>query len=448
MKFELNKIIEGLSNTTGETFYNTLALKLNECIGADYIFICKLNEQKDTAQTLTMVAKGEVRPNITYSLIGTPCANVSCDVVSCYPKNVQNEFPDDDYFKVLGIDGYLGTPLKDSNGNVFGLLIALFEREIVDAADIQALFQLFSGRVSAEIERTEAANDLQALNASLEAQVSSRTLELEEAMQSLKDTMSALTEQAKMASLGQLVAGISHEVNTPLGVAILANSVATNHAQTILEKIEAGKLSKSMLVSLSEDIVAGNESVQHNLHRAAELISSFKQVSIDKNIDHMAGVDLSFSLEALVKSLQPETEKRKISLQIDCPQTCIVRTWPSDIAQVASNIIMNSLVHGFPEGHHNGQAKITVELTQLEEVISLVIADNGIGMSEAVVKNIFDPFFTTKRGSGGTGLGLNIVYNIVKEKLEGELEVESKVGVGSQFRVKFKAEQLESVTQG
>jgi signal transduction histidine kinase len=268
-------------------------------------------------------------------------------------------------------------------------------------------------------------------------------------MQSLKDTMSALTEQAKMASLGQLVAGISHEVNTPLGVAILANSVATNHAQTILEKVEAGKLSKSMLVSLSEDIVAGNESVQHNLHRAAELISSFKQVSIDKNIDHMAGVDLSFSLEALIKSLQPETEKHKILLQIDCPHTCIVRTWPSDITQVASNIIMNSLVHGFPEGHQgNGRAKITVELTQLEDVISLVIADNGIGMSEAVVKNIFDPFFTTKRGSGGTGLGLNIVYNIVKEKLEGELEVESEVGMGSQFRVKFKAEQLESVTQG
>jgi signal transduction histidine kinase len=303
--------------------------------------------------------------------------------------------------------------------------------------------------VSAEIERTEAANDLQALNASLEAQVSRRTQELEEAMQSLKDTMSALTEQAKMASLGQLVAGISHEVNTPLGVAILANSVATNHAQTILEKIEAGKLSKSMLVSLSEDIVAGNESVQHNLHRAAELISSFKQVSIDKNIDHMAGVDLSFSLEALVKSLQPETEKRKISLQINCPLTCIVRTWPSDITQVASNIIMNSLVHGFPQGHlGSGQAKIAVELTQREDVITLVITDNGIGMSEAVIKNIFDPFFTTKRGSGGTGLGLNIVYNIVKEKLEGELEVESEVGVGSRFRVEFKAEKLENVTQG
>jgi len=438
MKFDLDKIIKGLSNTTGEVFFDTLCLNLHECIDADYTIIARLNDAKNAATTLTMVAKGELADSLTYSLKGTPCEDVCNDALCCFPTDIQTFYPDDAMFADLNIDGYIGTPLKDSTGDVFGLLLALFEQETSFPDDILALFELFSGRVSAEIERTEAAADLQLLNESLEKQVQQRTSELQDAMHTLKETMTALADQAKMASLGQLVAGISHEINTPLGVAILANSTVSRYAQQIIEKINTAQLSKPQLLELTQYIAEGNESVQHNLQRASDLITNFKKVSIDKNTDEIMAVDLSVSIASLIKSMQPEALERHIDIVFTCPKHCVVETWPSDISQITSNLVMNSLVHAFPKEQQSSEPPyVNIVLAQNGDRITLTVRDNGIGIAENIINNIFDPFFTTKRGSGGTGLGLNIVYNIVKEKLEGDLAVKSEMGGGSQFIVTF-----------
>jgi len=438
MKFELEKIIAGLSNTTGEVYFNTLSLNLNECINADYTIIARLNQDRTAATTLAMVAKGSLAASLTYSLTGTPCADVCNEALCCFPTDVQKFYPDDKLFEELNIEGYIGTPLKDSKGDVFGLLLALFEEETPFPNDILALFELFSGRVSAEIERTEAATDLLNLNASLEKQVVERTSELQSAMDTLSETMTALADQAKMASLGQLVAGISHEINTPLGVAILANSTVDKHIKQIITQIDSGKLSKSQLLDLSRSIVQGNQSVQHNLQRAADLIRNFKKVSIDKNTDEVVSVDLSQSLSSLIQSMIPEGHERNVEISLSCPDICVVQTWPSDVSQVVSNLVINALIHAFPKEHNlDYPANIDVVLTKQPKQLTLIVKDNGIGIEDKIIKNIFDPFFTTKRGSGGTGLGLNIAYNIVKEKLDGELTVDSKMGSGCEFMVKF-----------
>ena len=355
------------------------------------------------------------------------------------------------FSKTLNIEGYIGTPLRDSDGDVSGILLALFESETGFPDDILALFELFSGRISAEIERTEAARELERLNSSLEEQVSVRTAELHNAMQTLNDTMQALAEQQKMASLGQLVAGISHEVNTPLGVAILANSVISQRIETTVEQLSGGNLSKIALQEACADIVRSSTAVQHNLARAAELISQFKQVAEEHNADAAAEVDLSRLLQTLLQSLRSRADEQGVVLSLDCPEHCLVTTWAGDIQQIASNIIVNALQHGFVSNElvsnelvsnelvtDDFRAEIQVSLQRDDDLIRLDIRDNGVGIDAAIIKNIFDPFFTTCRSSGA-GLGLHIVYNRVKEKLGGELNVSSESGRGCCFSICFSA---------
>ena len=174
----LAQIIKSLKSSYGSDFFDSLTLQLHQLIGADYTFIAKLDKARYVSQTISLVAKGNKADNFEYSLTDTPCADVSDNSVCIYPRDICALYPNDQLLIDMKIDGYLGAPLHDSNGDVMGLIVALYETEITNGDEVVALFELFSGRISAEIEREDKELQLKYLNNSLEDKVNRRTQEL------------------------------------------------------------------------------------------------------------------------------------------------------------------------------------------------------------------------------------------------------------------------------
>jgi two-component system, NtrC family, sensor kinase len=179
MDFPLSEIIQGLSNTCGKEFYRRITLNLHNVIGADYTFIARLDRTRYTSKTLCLVAHGEVADNFEYSLDDTPCADVGDNSLCLYPNDITHFFPKDQLLIDMKIKGYVGSPLRNSDGSIFGLVVGLFEQEIPSVDDVSALFEIFSGRISVEIERTEQQCLLKEYNENLESLVEDRTKELQ-----------------------------------------------------------------------------------------------------------------------------------------------------------------------------------------------------------------------------------------------------------------------------
>ncbi|MGL5256866.1 MAG: sensor histidine kinase [Proteocatella sp.] len=243
-----------------------------------------------------------------------------------------------------------------------------------------------------------------------------------------------LVEKEKMASLGNLVAGISHEINTPLGIAISAVSFLENIQENFLEKVQNQTLTKKELLNHLEKIDETTFILTSNLNRASELVKSFKAISINQNIDDIVLLNLKNYLDTIFVSLKHEYKNKGHIIEIECDENLMLYTRPGAISQIITNLFMNSLIHGFEEGE-SGIIHIIVK----EEVdtISIIYEDNGKGMTKEVLSRIYEPFFTTNRDNGGSGLGLNIVYNLVKHQLLGSIYAESEVGKFSRFTIKI-----------
>jgi signal transduction histidine kinase len=276
----------------------------------------------------------------------------------------------------------------------------------------------------------------------LEHKVAARTAELREAKEGaeralaqLQSTRKQLLEADKMASLGQLVAGVSHEVNTPLGIAVTASSHLTERSATLEKRLARGELSQSELASYLSETREAGAMIERNLERAAHLIRSFKQVSVDRTSDGRRRFDLATQIAELIESLRLSWKRRPVRLTIDCPTGILLDSFPGALGQVITNLIQNALLHGFAAdqpGHIHIQAR-EVDTASVE----LVFEDDGAGLDAATLARIFDPFFTTKRNQGGTGLGLNIVYNLVAQKLGGEIDAWSEPGRGLRLTLRL-----------
>ncbi|WP_088330659.1 sensor histidine kinase [Lacimicrobium sp. SS2-24] len=253
----------------------------------------------------------------------------------------------------------------------------------------------------------------------LEALVDERTKELQQ-------TQKDMIEQEKMASLGGLVAGVAHEINTPMGIALTAASGLNEFTHKLMHKLDANQLSRKDLSQYAEQVKESNRLILTSLERARVLVSSFKQVAVDQTSEQRRTFDLKDFLEDLQHSMHP-VYKQHHQLHLDCPSGIELDTYPGALFQVLSNLINNSVVHGFREGE-NGEMRI--EATQEENDVVLVYTDNGKGMDNEVLKKAFDPFFTTRRGHGGSGLGLHLVYNFVTQLLGGVINLHSKPGQG------------------
>ncbi len=432
----LSNIIAELTNTSGDEFFNTLTLQLDKVIHADYTFIARFDEQNYSARTISLVAKGEVAENIEYSLKNTPCQDVYGDTTCVYPSGICQLFPEDELLVEMQIEGYIGAPLYSSVGKVIGLVVAMYEQPIEKKELIQSLFELFSGRISAEIERVEYEQELKSLNNSLEDQVELRTKELSDALANLKATQERMVEQERLASLGALVAGVAHEINTPLGIAMLSGTNITDIAESLSKKLEAKTLSQKDLSHGLADISESGESLVHNLRRAAELIANFKQVSAERKITDYAELNLKEWLDTQLSSLCPLMVQGDIQIQASLPeQPVFLTTCPTKLSQVLINIAQNAAMHAYDQSYSKEQRVLDIKVKEQQDKVVIVFEDYGLGMAKEVSAKVFDPFFTTKRNAGGTGLGLSIVHSIVKGTLQGDLSVESELGKGTRFTI-------------
>ncbi|MEN3031681.1 HAMP domain-containing sensor histidine kinase [Chromobacterium amazonense] len=258
----------------------------------------------------------------------------------------------------------------------------------------------------------------------------------QQAYSQLIATQETLVEAEKMASLGSLVAGVAHEINTPVGITLTAAShlgTATSH---ITGKLESGNVKKSDFQSYLETAQECCELILANSERAANLIHSFKQVAVDQTSEARRSFHLHDYLNEVITSLKPRFKHTKVNIDIQCEEDILLDSYPGALAQVLTNLVVNALIHGYESGEIAGVILIEAHRHD-DQHVSLAISDNGKGIAAENLGRIFDPFFTTRRGSGGSGLGLNIVYNIVRQRLGGNIEVHSELGQGTRFKLEM-----------
>lgn len=297
-------------------------------------------------------------------------------------------------------------------------------------ADGKILFLLAEGREITELRTAQ--NQLRDLNRDLEEKVGERTKELKNSIRRLENAQNQLIQSEKMAALGDLVAGVAHEINTPVGISVTSISYLEEKLKEIDRKVAAGELRKSDFDKFLGVAREATKSSMLNLHRAAELIGNFKQVAADQASGQKRTIYLGKYIDEILLSLRSKYKRTKHQIHVNCPEDLQLNTYPGAFMQIFSNLIINSLLHGF-EGIEMGNIDIGVEVT--DENVVVRYTDDGKGMSETNLGKVFEPFFTTKRGDGGTGLGMSIVYNLVTSRLGGTISCSSEEGQGTAFTI-------------
>ena len=268
----------------------------------------------------------------------------------------------------------------------------------------------------------------------LEQLVLERTKELSNALESLKSAQDHLIESEKMASLGELVAGIAHEINTPIGVGVTASSHLAGETNALASKYESGEVTQQDFEAYIETARESTSLILSNLERASDLILNFKQVAVDQSHEEKRDIALLNYIQSVLKSLSPRLKQGGHTVVIEGDKELNVLSYPGAIAQIITNFVTNSLVHAFEKGQ---SGLIEVIVTKNKDLAEIHYRDNGKGMDESVIDNVFQPFYTTKRNNGGTGLGMSIVFNIISQKLNGSIDVESKPDKGTWFTLSF-----------
>jgi signal transduction histidine kinase len=257
----------------------------------------------------------------------------------------------------------------------------------------------------------------------------------ESTLAQLKEAQDGLVQAEKMAALGSLVAGIAHEINTPIGTALTSASHLAERTAAHLALFEDGKLRKS---DLERYFALARETCQlmlTNVERAAQLVQSFKQISVDQTSAERRRFDLRIYIEEILISLRPRLKRTPHQVLVDCTPGITVDSFPGALSQTLTNFIMNSLTHGFDDGR---AGRITIQVTEpTADEVEIAYGDNGVGIPKQNLSRIFEPFFTTKRGAGGSGLGLHIVFNMVTQTLGGSIRAASGEDGGASFVIRF-----------
>ena len=280
------------------------------------------------------------------------------------------------------------------------------------------------------------------LNEQLEGKVEERTRSLSEAnnqlgkaYDDLKQAQQTLVESEKMASLGSLVAGVAHEINTPIGISVTASSYLQERVADFKSHIDSKQLSRSYLNEFTVNLDESMQLLQSNLRRASELIASFKQVAVDQSSEARYNFSLADNLHQVVVSLGHKLKKSQCEVDIQCDPKLSIFSFPGSFTQIYSNLILNSINHGFD--NWDKPKKITIKVEQQGEELFIDYSDNGRGIPPEILPRIFDPFVTSKRGQGGSGLGTHIIYNLVVQLLKGRISCASEPGNGAQFHIRL-----------
>lgn len=265
------------------------------------------------------------------------------------------------------------------------------------------------------------------LNDQLEEKVNQRTsaltasnTQMMQTVEQLKRTRQTLVESEKMASLGSLVAGVAHEINTPIGLSVTAASSLQEEIATLKYKLADNQLSNLYLDGLIQRFTESGRLLNSNLKRAADLISSFKQVAVDQSSEACYTFRIKENIEQVITSLKHKIKQSHAIVTVTCPENLSIYSFPGSFVQIYSNLIINSIIHGFQEWEGDHHIFINIELH--DETLIIDYRDTGKGITDDMAEKIFDPFVTTQKGSGGSGLGTHIVYNIVSQLFKGEIQ--------------------------
>ncbi|HWU97944.1 MAG TPA: AAA family ATPase [Oxalicibacterium sp.] len=351
-----------------------------------------------------------------------------------------SQFNNDPYIEEERPKSILCLPLQ-KQGQLVGILY-LENNLAVDAFTSQhaELLQILSTQIAISLENAGLYNDLeQKIEARTQA-LSQKNTELRDTLTSLRRTQKQLVESAKLASLGQLVAGVAHEINTPVGVGVTGASTLAEETARLKSLFQTGAMKRSDLEAYVGTAGTISKLLLANMERAATLIQSFKDVAVDQTSEERRTFRLKGYIDEVLSNLGPMLRRSEHSMTVNCDETLEVDTYPGALSQVITNFVMNAMLHAFPEDGH-GDMLIVVRSVYAEgkdtDLVELRFSDNGNGIPQENLAKIFDPFFTTMRGRGGSGLGLNIIHNLVTGPLQGQITVESQVGVGTTFIVRF-----------
>ena len=239
-----------------------------------------------------------------------------------------------------------------------------------------------------------------------------------------------LLQASKLAALGSMVAGISHELNTPIGNSLMAASTLSDHTRKISAELADGQLRRSLLNLFLENASTATEILMSSLGRAAELINTFKQLAVAPADSQIEEFQLAVFVNELLLTLEPSLRATPFLVVTDIPHNLQMVSLPDSLGQVIANFVNNAVLHAF-DGRQTGEMRLTASLVD-KDFVQINFCDNGVGIQASNLTRVWEPFFTTKMGRG-TGLGLNIVHNIVTGPLGGTLEVSSEVGQGTTF---------------
>lgn len=255
----------------------------------------------------------------------------------------------------------------------------------------------------------------------------------ENALNELRNTQKSLIDAEKLAALGGLVAGVAHEVNNPVGISLTVASSLVRRCDMFATEVKEGPLRRSRLDDFIAQAGDAARQLVANLHRAGELIQSFKQVAVDRSHVERREFNLHEATEQIIASVRPVMRKAQIAIVIEIAPDIVMDSDPGSYGQVLTNIFLNAAIHAFPDGR---AGTIEVRARPLgARHVEIVVSDDGVGMTEEVRQRAFDPFFTTRRSEGGTGLGLHIIHNLVTQSLGGRLQLESAPGRGTTIRI-------------
>jgi len=314
-----------------------------------------------------------------------------------------------------------GTPIFNQHGQIIYAMAA---------------FQDISDRKQAEANKIRLIQEQEAKIAAVRysQEIEAKNIKLAETLQQLKTTQAQLIESEKMASLGNLVAGVAHEINTPLGIGITAASTLEQKTQAATLAYDNKQLKGSELKAYFDVATRSSRLILNNLERAGELVQSFKQVAVDQSHLERRRFAVKKYLKDTLVNLTPHLKRSPHQIIIDGEEKLEINSYPGAFAQIITNLVMNSLQHAYSEGQV-GQMSFMVR-GEGEQII-LEYKDDGCGIPKENLSKIFEPFFTTRRGQGGTGLGLHIVYNLVTQKLKGSIRCDSEPAQGTTFILKL-----------
>lgn len=302
-----------------------------------------------------------------------------------------------------------------------------------ELATLAEHFNLMAVEVNRKIQETTE------LNQTLEDKVAQRTFEyelsnrlLEENLQHLKTAHDQLVQSEKLAALGAIVAAVAHELNTPIGNCLAVASTMQNDTTSLEKEMGKGELRRTQLQEYVETVAEGLGLLLRGLDRAVKLVTSFKQVAVDQIAERRRAFDLKEVVEGVIALMQTTLKATPYQVELDVPAGVEMNSYPGPVEQIITNLVNNSVLHGF-HGRDHGVIRIAAGLEG--EKVRLLYSDDGLGMPEEVLRHIFDPFFTTRLGSGGSGLGMSICYNLVTGPLGGALAVNSTPGQGCEFSI-------------